>query len=115
MDTESNPDAAPTSAALLTPPNAVVPFLPLLMVVAVNFACTLFIFPALNWDYLNEEKFGGVTLSARAGIWAVTVGLTAAVVVTGCTDRAPRATQTQDEITGSASSISMSHSSPLRG
>lgn len=81
VDTESNPDAAPTSAALLTPPNAVVPFLPLLMVVAVNFACTLFIFPALNWDYLNEEKFGGVTLSARAGIWAVTVGLTAAVLL----------------------------------
>lgn len=81
VDVDGNPDAQPTSAALLTPPNAVVPFLPLLMVVAVNFACTLVIFPALNWDYLNEEKFGGVTLSARAGIWAVTVGLTAAVLL----------------------------------
>lgn len=78
---DDNPDAQPASAALITPPNAVVPFLPLLMVIAVNYACTLFLFPAMNWDYLNEEKFGGVTLEARAGIWAVTAGLTAAVLL----------------------------------
>ncbi|HEY4616356.1 MAG TPA: GntP family permease [Citricoccus sp.] len=81
VSVEDNPDAQPTSAALLTPPNAVVPFLPLLMVIAVNFACTLLVFPALDWSHLGEEKFGGVTLEARAGIWAVTVGLTAAVLL----------------------------------
>lgn len=81
VSVEDNPDAQPASAALLTPPNAVVPFLPLLMVIVVNFACTLLVFPALDWSHLGEEKFGGVTLEARAGIWAVTVGLTAAVLL----------------------------------
>ncbi|QCU78467.1 GntP family permease [Citricoccus sp. SGAir0253] len=81
VDTESNPDAQPTSAAVMTPPNALVPFLPLLVVFIVNFGCTLVLFPALDWSYLSEEKFGGVTLQSRAGIWAVTVALVVAVLV----------------------------------
>ena len=70
-----------TATATLDPPNRLVPFLPLLVVFAVNFGCTLLIFPALDWSYLQEEAFGGITLSARSGIWAVTLALVAAVLV----------------------------------
>lgn len=74
------PASAPTTA-LLTPRNAFVPFLPLITVIVVNFACTLLIFPALDWGHLQEEKFGGIALSARAGIWAVIVALLVAILV----------------------------------
>ncbi|MDO5619598.1 GntP family permease [Kocuria sp.] len=72
--------AESSSVALMTPPNAWMPFVPLLVVVVVNFGCTLLLFPALDWSYLEEEKFGGIALTTRAGIWAVIVALTAAVL-----------------------------------
>ncbi|WP_313821963.1 GntP family permease [Citricoccus sp.] len=70
-----------TSGALMTPRNGVEAFIPLLAVIIVNFGCTLLIFPALNWDYLQEEKFGAIELSARAGIWAVIIALAVAILV----------------------------------
>jgi H+/gluconate symporter-like permease len=70
-----------SSEAVLTPRNRAEPFIPLLAVIAVNFGCTLLVFPALNWDYLQEEKFGGVELSTRAGIWAVIIALIVAILV----------------------------------
>ncbi|VXB14676.1 GntP family permease [Citricoccus sp. K5] len=72
---------AGTSGALMTPRNGVEAFIPLLAVIAVNFGCTLLIFPALNWDYLQEEKFGVIELSSRAGIWAVIIALAVAILV----------------------------------
>lgn len=72
--------AAVTEHATFTPANRWVPFLPLLVVFVVNFGLTLVVFPAMNWDYLSEEKYGGIDLAARSGIWAVIVALLAAVV-----------------------------------
>lgn len=70
-----------TSGARMTPRNGVEAFIPLLAVIVVNFGCTLLVFPALNWDYLQEEKFGAIELSSRAGIWAVIIALTVAILV----------------------------------
>lgn len=87
LRTEEEPDPAAQavdeqpSTAKLVPSNRVLPFLPLLTVFAVNFALTLVIFPAMEWGYLSEDQYGGVTLSDRASIWAVIVGLTAAVIL----------------------------------
>ncbi|MFC7402801.1 GntP family permease [Citricoccus sp. GCM10030269] len=79
------PGAAPATtespAVALRQLHPVVPFLPLLAVVLVNFTCTLFVFPALDWGYLQEEKYGGVELSTRAGIWAVIVALVVAILL----------------------------------
>jgi H+/gluconate symporter-like permease len=77
---EADSAAAVTSQAAFTPSTSWVPFLPLLVVFVVNFGLTLVIFPAMNWDYLSEEKYGGIDLAARSGIWAVIVALLAAVV-----------------------------------
>ncbi|GAA1118039.1 GntP family permease [Citricoccus alkalitolerans] len=70
-----------TSGAITTPRNGVEAFVPLLAVILVNFGCTLLVFPALNWDYLQEEQFGAIELSSRAGIWAVIIALTVAILV----------------------------------
>ncbi|XKH55852.1 GntP family permease [Citricoccus nitrophenolicus] len=70
-----------TSGAVMTPRNGVEAFIPLLAVILVNFGCTLLVFPALNWDYLQEEKFGAIELSSRAGIWAVIIALSVAILV----------------------------------
>ncbi|NLS10314.1 GntP family permease [Nesterenkonia sp. MY13] len=72
-------DGASAPVAVLAPPNNVVPFLPLATVFAVNFACTLFIFPRLDWSYLEEDTFGGIGLDDRAGLWAVLLGIVAAI------------------------------------
>jgi len=77
---EADAAAAVTAQATFTPRNRWVPFLPLLVVFVVNFGLTLVVFPAMNWDYLSEEKYGGIDLDARSGIWAVIVALLAAVV-----------------------------------
>jgi H+/gluconate symporter-like permease len=65
----------------LVPANRVFPFLPLLTVFAVNFACTLLIFPALDWSYLQDEQFGEITMEARSGLWAVLIAILAGILV----------------------------------
>lgn len=69
------------TVTLAEPTNRVIPFLPLLTVFVVNFACTLYIFPAIDWSYLSEEQYGGITLANRAALWAVLVGITAAILL----------------------------------
>lgn len=64
-----------------------VPFLPLITVVAVNFICTLYIFPAMNWEYLSEKKYGGIALETRAGLWAVLVGIVLAFLLLAILNR----------------------------
>ncbi|QGU03601.1 GntP family permease [Corynebacterium comes] len=80
--TEGAPAAeTATTVRTLEPSNRFVPFLPLITVFAVNFACTLFIFPAMDWGYLSEEKYGGIALSSRAALWAVLIGIVAAILL----------------------------------
>jgi H+/gluconate symporter-like permease len=99
----SSDDGAANQVTALEPANRLVPFLPLLTVFAVNFACTLLIFPALDWSYLADEKFGGIAVEQRLGLWAVLLGIIAAILVlvalnfrqlatlwTGCVDGAKR-------------------------
>src|SRR5699024_9147251 len=60
--------------------NQFFPFIPLLVVILVNFTTTFFIFPALDWSGLEAERFGGITLDDRASIWAVLLALLAAIL-----------------------------------
>jgi H+/gluconate symporter-like permease len=52
--------------------------LPLLVVVSVNLLMAFFILPHLDFSFLAEERWGGTSLSAVAGVWAVAVALAAA-------------------------------------
>src|SRR6516164_6614513 len=49
--------------------------LPLVVVVGVNLLMSLVILPRLDFSFLAEERWGGTTLSAVAGVWAVAVAL----------------------------------------
>ncbi|WBL20197.1 GntP family permease [Citricoccus sp. NR2] len=82
MSSGSSEDgASDTAVKVVAPTNRVVPFLPLLTVFVVNFACTLLIFPALDWSYLEQDQFGGITIDTRAGLWAVLLGIVAAILL----------------------------------
>ncbi|WP_261624271.1 GntP family permease [Nesterenkonia marinintestina] len=85
---EDDPTSEPTAPAdaedsgerTLVPPNRVVPFIPVLLVFLVNFGCTVWLFPAMDWSHLQEEQFGGITLDDRQGIWAVLCALLTAIL-----------------------------------
>lgn len=70
-----------STVTTLAPPNQLVPFVPLLTVFAVNFLCTLVIFPMMNWGYLEEDIFGNITMDSRSGLWAVLLGIVTAILV----------------------------------
>jgi len=56
--------------------------LPLIVVVAVNLVLSLLVLPRLDFSYLAEQRWGGTSISAVAGVWSVTAALAAAIVTT---------------------------------
>jgi len=72
--------------------------LPLAVVVAVNLVMSLLVLPRLDVSYLSEQRFGGTSLAAVAGVWSVSVALGAAIVATIVLNwsRLPSLRQTMD-------------------
>ncbi|WP_027530393.1 GntP family permease [Bradyrhizobium sp. WSM3983] len=72
--------------------------LPLVVVVAVNLVMSLGVLPRLDVSYLAEQRFGGTSLAAVAGVWSVAVALTGAIVTTIVLNwaRLPALRQTMD-------------------
>jgi H+/gluconate symporter-like permease len=58
-----------------TPPPMILAALPLLVVIGVNLAMSLFVLPRLNTDFLAEPRWGPTSLSAVAGVWSVVTAL----------------------------------------
>ncbi|WP_407166271.1 GntP family permease [Bradyrhizobium sp. ORS 111] len=54
--------------------------LPLVVVVAVNLVMSLVVLPRLDVSFLAEQRWGGTSLTAVAGVWSVIVALAAAIV-----------------------------------
>ncbi|MDZ5077478.1 GntP family permease [Nesterenkonia sp. HG001] len=79
--TDSTSPAPTGTPGMLTPPNHVFPFIPVLLVFALNFGCTMLLFPAMDWGHLQEDKYGGIGLDDRTGSWAVLCALAGAIVV----------------------------------
>ena len=61
-------------------PSIVLAALPLVVVVAVNLAMSLFVLPRLDFSFLAEERWGGTSITAVAGVWSVVIALAAAIV-----------------------------------
>jgi H+/gluconate symporter-like permease len=72
--------------------------LPLAVVVLVNLAMSLLILPALNLGFLAEPRWGGTTLSAVGGVWAVVTALACAIatVIAANYRRLPTLRETMD-------------------
>jgi H+/gluconate symporter-like permease len=62
------------------PPPAVLAALPLIIVIVVNLAMSLFILPALDTNFLAEARWGGTSLPAVGGVWAVITALACAIL-----------------------------------
>ena len=62
-------------------PGIVVALLPLVVVVLVNLLMALVVLPSLDTSYLEEPRFGSITLANVGGVWAVLVALTAAIAL----------------------------------
>jgi H+/gluconate symporter-like permease len=58
-----------------------VAMLPLVVVVAMNLTMSLVILQRLDFSFLTEERWGGTSLSAVAGVWSVAVALATAILV----------------------------------
>ncbi|MEI4471114.1 GntP family permease [Frigidibacter sp. MR17.24] len=54
---------------------------PVVLVIAMNFAMSRWVLPALDTGYLADEAYGATTLGAVRGIWAIIVALFAAIVL----------------------------------
>jgi H+/gluconate symporter-like permease len=63
-----------------TPPPIVLAVLPLVVVIMVNLAMSLFILPAVDTRFLAEARWGGTSLAAVGGVWAVITALACAIV-----------------------------------
>ena len=63
-----------------SPPAAVAAALPLVVVISVNLAMSIFILPWLDTSYLAEERWGGTSLTAVGGVWAVVTALACAIL-----------------------------------
>jgi len=61
-------------------PTPLVALLPLVVVILVNLVMSLFVLPRLNTSFLAEERWGGTSLSAVGGVWAVVVALFSAIL-----------------------------------
>jgi len=60
-------------------PSILVAALPLVVVILVNLTMSLFILRRLEFSFLAEDRWGGTSISAVAGVWSVVVALAAAI------------------------------------
>ncbi|HET7852290.1 MAG TPA: GntP family permease [Methyloceanibacter sp.] len=63
-----------------TLPSVLVALMPLIVVILINLAMSLFVLPWLDTSYLAEERWGATSLAAVGGVWAVAVALFSAIV-----------------------------------
>jgi H+/gluconate symporter-like permease len=73
-----DPAEIPEQHGAGAPPPIALAFLPLAVVICVNFLMSIVVLPRLDTSYLAEERFGPTSLAAVGGVWAVIVALLAA-------------------------------------
>jgi H+/gluconate symporter-like permease len=77
---EFDPAEIAHGAVTDAPPSVALAALPLIMVIIVNLAMSLLILPALDTRFLAEARWGGTSLAAVGGVWAVITALACAIV-----------------------------------
>jgi H+/gluconate symporter-like permease len=64
------------------PPPPLIALIPLIVVISVNLSMSLLVLPRLDFSFLGEQRWGGISISAVAGVWSVVVALAAAIAAT---------------------------------
>jgi H+/gluconate symporter-like permease len=78
---EFDPTEIPHGAHSDTAPPIALAVVPLVVVVGINLLMSLFVLPRLDFSFLAEERWGGTSLSAVAGVWSVAVALAVATAL----------------------------------
>ncbi len=73
------------------PPPTMLAALPLIVVIVINLAMSLFILPALDTRFLAEARWGETSLAAVGGVWAVITALACAIVTVIAVNFSPTA------------------------
>lgn len=71
---ESEPREATTGRTLIG-------LLPVVVVIGMNALSTYVILPAMNFDYLAEDRYGNTTINTVTGTWAVVIAMLSAIIV----------------------------------
>ena len=80
LASEFDPAEIPHGCHSETSPGVVVALLPLILVIVVNLAMSIFVLPRLDTSFLAEDRWGATSLSAVGGVWAVVVALLSAII-----------------------------------
>ena len=67
-------------------PGALLAFVPIVVVIALNYVLVTWVFPALDTSYLAQDAYGATDLETVGGIWAIVVALVAACLVVVATN-----------------------------
>jgi H+/gluconate symporter-like permease len=78
---EFDPAEIPHGQHSKTPPGIFMGLVPLIVVILVNLAMSIFVLPRLDTGFVAEERWGATSLAAVGGVWAVVVALLAAILV----------------------------------
>lgn len=95
------PGALPAATGLGTPPFARA-MAPIVLVIALNYALSTWLFPAMDTHYLAQDRFGSTSIQAVRGLWAVSVALFAAILLLVTLER-PRLPRLKDTLGDGAS------------
>jgi H+/gluconate symporter-like permease len=63
-----------------TAPSPLIAAIPLVAVILVNLLMSFVVLPRMDFAFLADERWGGTSLSAVAGVWSVAVALAAGIV-----------------------------------
>jgi H+/gluconate symporter-like permease len=80
LASEFDPAEIPHGRHSERPPSVVVALFPLILVIVVNLAMSIFVLPRLDTSFLAEDRWGATSLSAVGGVWAVVVALLSAII-----------------------------------
>ena len=76
-DAEADSDEDPQAPR----PPVLLAFLPIVVVVALNYVLVTWVFPSMDTSYLAEDAYGATDIDTVGGIWAIIVALVAACVL----------------------------------
>ncbi len=62
-------------------PNVILSFLPLFLVISLNYVFSKFIFPNADLSFLTTDKFGGINPSQVIGLWSLISALVISILV----------------------------------
>lgn len=79
-------------------PSIALAALPLVLVILVNLVMSFLILPRLDFSFLAEPRWGGVTFAGVSGVWSVVVALIVAILATIAINRRrlPKLRETMD-------------------